>query len=288
MATLQDLQARIAKLQAQAEAIAKKESSAVLAKVHDLLERHGLTTADVEAFRGSSGKRRAGSADTAGKHAGAAKYADPKTGATWTGHGRAPAWIASAKDRNKFLIDGGAGHSEAITKQGTRGGNYARGPQAPKYRDPVSGATWSGRGPAPAWLARVEDRTAYLIAGQGESAGATGATPANKTSRKAVATKKVGAKKTAKKVASKKVAAEKTAAKKTASNRVAAKKSGAKKGATAAKKASAKSAPAKKAPAKKLAAKRAAAKKATPNAEGESQTQSSLQQGGDASAPIAE
>jgi hypothetical protein len=39
----------------------------------------------------------------------------------------------------------------------------ARRPQAPKYRDPVSGATWSGRGPAPAWLASAKDRNAHLI-----------------------------------------------------------------------------------------------------------------------------
>jgi hypothetical protein len=42
-------------------------------------------------------------------------------------------------------------------------GLKARGPQAPKYRDPVSGATWSGRGPAPAWLASAKDRNAHLI-----------------------------------------------------------------------------------------------------------------------------
>ncbi len=30
------------------------------------------------------------------------KYQDPKTGATWTGRGRAPAWLG--KNRDKFLI----------------------------------------------------------------------------------------------------------------------------------------------------------------------------------------
>jgi DNA-binding protein H-NS len=33
-----------------------------------------------------------------------AKYRDPKTGATWSGRGRAPAWIKDAKNRNRFLI----------------------------------------------------------------------------------------------------------------------------------------------------------------------------------------
>lgn len=35
-----------------------------------------------------------------------ALYRDPKSGATWSGCGRAPAWIADAKDRSRFLIDG--------------------------------------------------------------------------------------------------------------------------------------------------------------------------------------
>ncbi|MGY6122186.1 H-NS family nucleoid-associated regulatory protein (plasmid) [Paraburkholderia strydomiana] len=29
---------------------------------------------------------------------------DPKSGATWSGRGRAPAWMADAKDQKKFLI----------------------------------------------------------------------------------------------------------------------------------------------------------------------------------------
>jgi DNA-binding protein H-NS len=39
----------------------------------------------------------------------------------------------------------------------------ARTPPAPLYRDPASGATWSGRGKAPRWLADTENRDAYLI-----------------------------------------------------------------------------------------------------------------------------
>jgi hypothetical protein len=71
------------------------------------------------------------------------------------------------------------------------------------YRDPASGATWSGRGRAPGWLASAKDRADYLIA-----------KPAKKAAKK-VAAKKVGAKKVAaKKTAAKKVAAKKAAAKK--------------------------------------------------------------------------
>ena len=43
-----------------------------------------------------------------------------------------------------------------------RRGTYNTKPVKPKYRDPVSGKTWSGRGRIPAWIAG-KDRTAFLI-----------------------------------------------------------------------------------------------------------------------------
>src|ERR1700740_3483014 len=49
MAILDKVQAQIAKLQAQAEALVAKQSSGVIAKIRDIMEKHGLTTADVEA-----------------------------------------------------------------------------------------------------------------------------------------------------------------------------------------------------------------------------------------------
>lgn len=38
------------------------------------------------------------------------------------------------------------------------------GKVAPKYRDPATGATWTGRGKEPAWICG-KDRTGFLIAG---------------------------------------------------------------------------------------------------------------------------
>lgn len=43
-----------------------------------------------------------------------------------------------------------------------RRGTYNTKPVVPKYRDPVSGKTWSGRGRMPAWIAG-KDRTVFLI-----------------------------------------------------------------------------------------------------------------------------
>ncbi|WP_346780701.1 H-NS histone family protein [Trinickia sp. Y13] len=53
--------------------------------------------------------------------------------------------------------------SVATGSKAKRPGNYLRGPQPAKYRDPDSGATWSGRRPAPAWMANAKDRTKFLI-----------------------------------------------------------------------------------------------------------------------------
>jgi hypothetical protein len=83
-------------------------------------------------------------------------------------------------------------------------GNYVRGPQPAMYKDPKSGATWSGRGRAPAWLAGAKDRAKFLIVGASTAADAKPAVT------KAVAKRTPTAKKTAaKKAVSAKVPAKK-------------------------------------------------------------------------------
>ncbi len=56
MATLEKLQSQIAKLQARADELISKQSSTVIAKIRDIMEKHGLTTADIDAYVG--GKKR--------------------------------------------------------------------------------------------------------------------------------------------------------------------------------------------------------------------------------------
>ena len=210
MATLENVQAKIARLQAQAEALAAKQSSGVIAKIRDLMEKHGLTVADIEAHTGGKKRGRKPGAATVARPVASAKYRDPKTGATWTGHGRAPAWIASARDRTKFLIDGSTAQPATAEKKPAKAGNYVKGPQAPKYHDPKSGATWSGRGPAPAWLAGAKDRSKFLIAAAEEVSSTPKSAPATKAAVKNAATRKVAGKK----VAAKKAVAKKAVAKK--------------------------------------------------------------------------
>jgi len=201
MATLQSIQARIAKLQAQAEVLTTTKSTAVLEKIRSLMDKHTVTLADIEAFVGKRRGRKAGTTAAAKQGSPAAKYLDPKTGATWTGRGRAPAWIANAKDRSKFLIAGATPKPAAAVKA-PKAGNYVRGPQPPKYRDPKTGATWSGRGTAPAWLAGAKDRSKFLIA-KAEPAAKTAKAPAARKSaaKKNTATRKATLKKEAAKAA---------------------------------------------------------------------------------------
>ena len=94
MATYKDLLAQKAKLEEQLEAARQKELAEVTAQVRQIVLEYGLTAEDI-GFATKRGKR-------AAKAPVAPKYQDPKTGATWTGRGRAPAWIG--KNRDKFLI----------------------------------------------------------------------------------------------------------------------------------------------------------------------------------------
>jgi DNA-binding protein H-NS len=229
MPTLEKIQANIKKLQVQADALIAKKAQAAVDQIRKIMLAHGLTTEDIEAKAKAKREAKAAKSSTSKVKAKAAsslksetppKYLHPKTGATWTGHGRAPAWIAEAKDRSKFLIARGAEATVATTtdvvskaktsvkkaSKAVAGADAHRGqrtgPQPAKYLDPKTGATWSGKGPAPAWLAAAKDRSKFLIAGVAETSSAS--KPKSSTASRTGAKKSV-----AKKVAAKKVIAKK-------------------------------------------------------------------------------
>lgn len=56
------------------------------------------------------------------------------------------------------------------TRQFLKKSSGARGPVAPKYRDPTTGETWTGRGKPPKWLAahlaKGNSKEAFLIASE--------------------------------------------------------------------------------------------------------------------------
>lgn len=219
MPALEQIQAKMEKLQAQADALIAKKAQAAVDQIRKIMLAHGLTTEDIEArakakraAKAANGSISAVKVKAAGspKSKTPPKYQHPKTGAEWTGHGRAPAWIADVKDRSKFLIAGGAEAPVAATVGTASKGKTAAkkdaavagavghrgqrtGPQPAKYVDPKTGATWSGKGPAPAWLAAAKDRSKFLIAssdmGSNDASGEKVA--GQKASAKKVAPKKL-------------------------------------------------------------------------------------------------
>jgi DNA-binding protein H-NS len=80
------------------------------------------------AKRGRGGKRKAATAAAApASTVGVAKYRDPASGKTWTGRGKPPLWIAGAKDRQAFLIDGGSSAAPSAAEGRRAGGRKAAG-----------------------------------------------------------------------------------------------------------------------------------------------------------------
>lgn len=125
MATLEAIQEKIKRLQAQANALIAKKAQVAVDQIRKLMIEHGLTTEEIEVaakakrdskLLKSSATKAKPSAKTKAKAAATKpqpKYEDKKSGATWSGYGRAPAWIAGAKDRTKFLISAEAAKTEA-------------------------------------------------------------------------------------------------------------------------------------------------------------------------------
>ena len=94
MPTYKQLTEQLAKVQAQMAAAREKELTATIAQIREQIVEYGITAEEL----GFSSKR-----SPSRKAAGLPpKYRDPKTGATWSGRGRAPAWLG--KRRDKFLI----------------------------------------------------------------------------------------------------------------------------------------------------------------------------------------
>ena len=236
MPTLEQIQTKMKKLRVQADALIAKKAKAAVDQIRMLMLEHGLTTEDIEAKAKAKreGKAASGAAVSAksSKVSGSLgskvppKYQHPKTGATWTGRGRAPAWFADVKDRTKYLIKNaadvalstaaGAGSNAktAVKKASTTDEHRGQrtGPQPAKYLDPKTGASWSGRGPAPAWLAAAKDRTKFLVASAGSADASSVKVAGKKASAKKVAAKKAAATKpAAKKAPAKKAVTAKTA-----------------------------------------------------------------------------
>jgi DNA-binding protein H-NS len=91
----------LAGLARQAEEAKAAEVQAVIDDIRTKVAEYCLTEKDIFGSRHRAQAKRA--------FTGVPRYRDPKTGAEWTGHGRAPGWIKNVKDRTKFLIAVSAG-----------------------------------------------------------------------------------------------------------------------------------------------------------------------------------
>jgi DNA-binding protein H-NS len=105
MTTLASIKKQIAALEAEAARITKSEAAAAIAKIKELMSTFGLTAEHLGLAAVRSKRVIAKKSAPKRVGAGTAKYADLKTGKTWSGFGRAPTWIASAKSRDAFLVD---------------------------------------------------------------------------------------------------------------------------------------------------------------------------------------
>lgn len=95
MTSYKELLAQRDALEQQIAAARKAELADAISKVRSIVDEFGLTPDDV------FGKVRTYSANKGTTVA--PKYRNPATGATWTGRGKPPLWIAN-KDRAPFLI----------------------------------------------------------------------------------------------------------------------------------------------------------------------------------------
>ena len=110
--TLTQLNAQIAKLQKEVEAVKAKEAIGVIERIKEAIAHYGLTAGDL-GFSGRGTK----AAETAGKvvarkkrkkaakrPAGVIRYRD-EAGNTWTGHGKRPRWYLAALESGKTPED---------------------------------------------------------------------------------------------------------------------------------------------------------------------------------------
>jgi DNA-binding protein H-NS len=82
-------------LEKQIEELKNAERGDAIDWIRDQMALYGIKPEDLEPHRGRGPRKQSGPV--------AAKYRDPVSGATWSGRGKAPRWLAD-QDRDKFVI----------------------------------------------------------------------------------------------------------------------------------------------------------------------------------------
>ncbi|WP_027802229.1 H-NS histone family protein [Paraburkholderia dilworthii] len=96
MASYKQLTAQLEKLHKEVAAAREKEIAQAIADIKQKIAEYDLTAEEL----GFANNTRT----VARKAASVARYRNPKTGETWSGRGRSPAWLAG-KNRDRYLIE---------------------------------------------------------------------------------------------------------------------------------------------------------------------------------------
>jgi DNA-binding protein H-NS len=123
------LRNQIQRLEKEAEILRKRERSETIAKIKEAITAFELTAEDL----GLSGAKRSRNVQKFGKKS------EGKDAVATRGRGRPP----------KSAVTPNVGRRAGRKS----GGSDKRSVVAPKYRDPATGTTWTGRGKQPKWLA---------------------------------------------------------------------------------------------------------------------------------------
>lgn len=94
MPSYAELQSQIAELERQAEKVRQEERAGAIESIHKIMRDYGLSVDELARdLSKGDGRRRAV----------AAKYRDPVSGATWSGRGRTPKWLAG-RVKNDYSV----------------------------------------------------------------------------------------------------------------------------------------------------------------------------------------
>jgi DNA-binding protein H-NS len=94
----EELQAKIADLQAQAAKVKEEEKEQAIGMARTMISAYGITARDL----GLDKTPKVKTGPKPGNKV-SPKYRDPQSGATWSGRGKTPRWINGA-DRSQYAI----------------------------------------------------------------------------------------------------------------------------------------------------------------------------------------
>lgn len=107
--TLLQIKQQIESLEKEAKRIEEKEVAGVIARIKKAIDFYGLTQQDLFEAKAKKMGRSKGIAGAAAKKAtkkkAAAKFRDPASDKTWTGHGKRPRWFLQAIESGKAAAE---------------------------------------------------------------------------------------------------------------------------------------------------------------------------------------